>query len=283
MTREGGWPLAIRLSGLLLVLASATAFGFEDEAVSSPAGGQVVSKDVKFFIEATGEPQPEEFYRIEIARDAAFENIVLDIDGRKDRGGWAFGTARGFDDVPEKYRPASFQGIHFVMRGRLEDGDYFWRAHKAVGSGGWTRIDGAESFSVDTVPPRPVDDLRVKRAADGTLELSWSPVGYDAEGRPERVAGFRVYQYTKLLRMYRPLTHYVITEGVPTTARVAPDALEDQRIVFFRVQAVDEVGNEEGRTIPKRIGELDTTRDIVNADELTDPAYLKRLAQEEAE
>ena len=57
-------------------------------------------------------------------------------------------------------------------------------------------IDGELSFRVDTVPPGPVLGLVADRHSDGSLGLAWEPVYEDAEGKLERVAGYRVYRYT---------------------------------------------------------------------------------------
>lgn len=270
-------------TGVVLVSFIGIAPAFEDERLSIPSAGEVVSEELHFHIEASGEPEPEEFFRIEIALDADFESIVDSFDNREDRAGWAIASPRGLEDVPERYRPTAFEGIHLRPRKRFEDGTYYWRAFKAVGSGAWEPIPGTESFVVDTIPPQPVESLQVRRSADGALQLSWSPVGYDLDGQPERVAGFRVYQYTKLLRMYRPMTRNIVTEGEATTVSIPAEALESERIVFFRVQAVDEVGNEEGRTRPKRIGELELARTHASPDLLTNPDYLRQLSQQEAD
>ncbi|RMF75802.1 MAG: fibronectin type III domain-containing protein [Acidobacteria bacterium] len=269
--------------GAICLAASAAlpaAGAFEDEHPVFPADDAVVGREIHFFIGADGRPDPAETYRIEVALDDDFEQIVAVFDSGEKRTGWSVATRYDVGDVPEQYRPQFEVGIHYFARGRLSDGVYYWRVSKSLAGGAYEVLDRPVRFVVDTVPPEPVTDLTLLRDRDGTLVLRWSPVDSDGKGDPERVAGFRVYQYTKVLRMYRPLTRYIIAESTEPEVRVPLAAIDDSRIVFFRVQAVDEVGNEEGRSRPKRIGEIETTRTI-NADQLTDPAYLKRLAEEQ--
>jgi hypothetical protein len=266
-----------------LVAFAAPALAYDDERASLPADGSVVGGEVHFYIEASGGPEVEEFYRIEVAEDPDFEYVVTEHDSRDKKAGWAFGTMRGMslEEVPEQYRPVSFEGIHYRGRTRLDDGEYYWRASKAIGGGEWEPIDGENRFVVDTTPPEDVPDLRVDKREDGELVLSWGTVGYDVSGNSERVVGFRVYQYTKLLRMYRPLTRYIVGEVPGNDLEVDTSNLEQSRIVFFRVQAVDDVGNEQGRRRAKPFGEWQEAREITPPDKLTDPAYLRRLAREE--
>ncbi len=276
----------VRLSHLLILLvvfpwAGTAPLAFEDEQPAYPADDAVVGRNIHFFIAASGDPVPEEYYRIDVALDDEFEEIVAVFDSRKNRTGWAVATPYDVTDVPEQYRPQFENGVHHFSRKRLGDGIYYWRVAKAQGAGDFVVLDPVERFIVDTVPPEPISDLVLMRdASDGSLVLRWAPVMFDATGEPERIAGFRVYQYTKVLRMYRPLTRYIVAESLEPELRVPLKSVEDNRIVFFRVQAVDEVGNEEGRSRPKKIGEIEKTRSI-NADQLTDPAYLKRLAEEQ--
>jgi hypothetical protein len=268
-------PLALALG------TGSAALAFEDERPAAPARGETVSQEFEFFIEAEGEPEPEEFYLIEVATDSEFENVVKTFDSRESRAGWAFGGLKGLEDVPEEYMPANYEGIHLRVKGQLDDGDYYWRVSKAVGGGDWQPLRGEESFRIDTVPPEPVHDLRVDRTPSGTVLLSWGPVGRDLDGNPERVAGFRVYHYTKLLKKYRVMTRYILSERDDFSLELPADTLGEHKIVFFRVQAVDEVGNEEGRRRPKPIGTYADDREHPDADLLTDPNYLRRLAQEE--
>ena len=265
---------------ITLLLGAALAFGYSDERVVSPGDGERVSARMEFYISASGGLEKEEFFRIEVASDRKFEEIVARFDSRDSKSGWVFGDLLGVDDVPEKYRPVNFQGIHFRSRGRLKDGEYYWRASKALGGGAWEPIDGEEFFTVDTLPPEPVDSLRLAIDEAGNLLLSWSPVNFDTGGGPEDVGGYRVYQYTRRLKRYPVMTRYMVGE-TEYTEHLVPNIREDtRRIVYYRVRAVDGVGNEEGRRRPAPLGSLDAQLHPPNLDQLADPAYLRRLAQE---
>lgn len=283
-------PPRIRLTRLF-ALALACALGapaslaFDGERPAAPARGESVSSNLTFYIEASGRPLPEEYYRIEVALDSDFDRIVASFDNKKEKAGWLLGDTLDVSDVPEKYRPVNYQGIHFRVSGKLQDGTYFWRAAKAQGNGGWVPLDGVQQFNVDTRPPAPVDSLRLRRLPDGTLQLWWAPVMRDMGDDMEQVAGYRVYRYDKLLKRYPLMTRYLAQETSDTQAAFGPPPnAEDaplERIVFFLVNAVDQVGNEEGRRRPLPLGDLENPAEIPNLDELSDPNYLRQLNQAE--
>jgi hypothetical protein len=280
-------PPTVRLSAfaLAIVLGTSAAVAFQDERPAAPAKGEVVSSSVDFYIEASGRPVPEEVYRIEVAVDSDFDRIVATFDGKKDKVGWLLGDSYNVGDVPEKYLPKNYQGIHYRVNGKLQDGTYFWRASKAQGNGTWTPIDGVQQFTVDTRPPAPVDSLRLRRLEDGTLQLWWSPVMRDMGDDMEQVAGYRIYRYDKTLKRYPLMTRYLAQETRDTTAAFSPPPNPNdaplERIVFYLVNAVDAVGNEEGRRRPLPIGDLENPTEVPNLDELSDPNYLRQLNQAE--
>ena len=47
------------------------------------------------------------------------------------------GDPAGLEDVPPELQPSNFLGIHLRVTSKLEDGEYFWRASKTTGGGGW--------------------------------------------------------------------------------------------------------------------------------------------------
>ncbi len=280
-------PFVLRLSvfALAAALGSSAARAFEGERPASPARGEIVSSTVNFYIEASGRPLPEEYYRIQVARDSDFDRIVATFDGKKEKNGWLLGDSYSVSDVPAKYLPVNYQGIHYRLDAKLADGTYFWRAAKAQGNGAWQPIDGVQQFAIDTRPPAPVDSLRLRRLPDGTLQLWWSPVMRDMGDDMEQVAGYRIYRYDKTLKRYPLMTRYLAQETNDTQAAFEPppnpeDATAD-RIVFYLVNAVDQVGNEEGRRRPLRIGDLETAFEPPNLDELSDPEHLRKLNQAE--
>ncbi len=280
-------PVVLRLSVLALAAASGTpaSWAFEGERPAAPGRGEIVSSTVSFYIEASGRPLPEEYYRIEVALDSDFDRIVATFDGKKEKVGWLLGDSYNVADVPAKYLPTNYQGIHYRVNGKLVDGTYFWRAAKARGNGGWLPLDGVQQFEIDTRPPAPVDSLRLRRLPDGTLQLWWTPVMRDMSDDMEQVAGYRVYRFDKTLKRFPLMTRYIAQETSDTQAAFEPppnpEDVAAERIVFYFVNAVDQVGNEEGRRRPLRIGDPESAVETPNLDELTDPDYLRRLNQSE--
>ncbi|UCF66511.1 MAG: hypothetical protein JSV80_12020 [Acidobacteriota bacterium] len=273
------WASFLALSWLL---CAPTVLAFSGERPAAPRDGQVVGSSVHFYIEAKGDPELEEFYRIEIATDKEFEpdQIVVVFDMRKLRTGWSIGSLGSVRDVPERYIPQDFEGIHYRAGERLRSGSYYWRALKAVGSGDWTRIGGIEKFVIDTAPPAAVDSLRMKRNEDGEIEFDWRPVPFDVNGEYETVAGYRIYRYTRRLKRYPPATKFLVAETDLTSFRLPFAAESSGDIVYYRVQAVDEVGNEIGRPLPRAIGSFEVAFNPPNLDLLTDPEYRRQMDEE---
>ncbi len=265
---------------LCLGLAPLSARAFEGERPGYPVNDERVGAWFEFWIEADGRPATEEFYRIEVARDSDFEQVVAVFDQRKQKQGWLIGDPLGLDDIPEQYRPQNYEGIHYKVRGRLRDGEYWWRAYKALGGGDWTLLDGEGHFFVDTDPPAPVDSLEVTKLEDGSIELRWAPVVMEVDEEPEDTAGYRVYRYTRRLKRYPLMTRYLVAETEDTRLVLPPDEDENLKIVFYRVNAVDQAGNEMGRRRPKPLGAFDVKFHPPDADSLTNPEYLRQLSQE---
>lgn len=265
--------------GLFALLVS-PALAFEGEQPRRPSGGEPVAAQIEFYIEADGRPMAGESYKIEVARDKDFENVVATFDGSKERAGWMMADPEAVQSAPPELRPAEFEGIHLRAPRKLGDGEYFWRAFKSTDGTSWNQIGGVEEFTVDTQPPAGVDTLRARRLGDGSVELSWSPVGFSVDQQPERVAGYRIYRYEKLLKRYPPMTRYLVKELENDTSAQIATPNSTARIIFFRVVAVDEVGNEDGRNRPQPIGSLDVAFNPPDLDRLTDPAVLREMYEE---
>ncbi len=271
------------LSVALFLAPAHRSIAFENERLGAPIKGEAVSDLVTFYISADGRPIQGEAYKIEIARDSDFEKIVTTFDGSKERGGWSLGDPKGIEDVPPELAPTNFLGIHLRVQPKLADGEYFWRAAKTTGGGGWTEVRGSESFVVDTRAPADIDTLRLRRLPDGSIQLWWAPITYGSDNQPETVAGYRVYRYEKLLMRYPPMTRYLLRELQADTTVTIPLKDTEPSMVFYRVSAVDEVGNEDGRRRPAPIGALDAQFNPPDADALTDPKVLRRMYEEARE
>lgn len=263
---------------------SIPAAAFENERVSFPDHGTSVSSRFDFYIEASGGAEVGELYQIEVARDSDFEDIVAVIDMKESRKGWMIGDSLGVSDIAEEFLPQDFEGIHYRSRRVLKDGEYYWRAYKSVNGGDWSEISGEGHFFVDTRPPRAVDTLRIGKQPSGAVVFSWEPIARDEEDNPERVAGYRIYSYPRVLMRYPVMTRYLTAE-VRDAEYVAPIDIGEKppRITYFRVRAVDDVGNEDGRRSPKRIGELDIVFNPPDLDQLTNPQYLRQLNDQYSE
>lgn len=258
---------------------------FEDERIGAPLKGERVTGGLEFYIAAEGRPLDGELYRIEVGADAKFEKIVTVYDMAKSRSGWMIGDPKGIEDVPEELIPKNYSGIHLRVLKPLADGEYYWRAAKSTDGLSWQPIDGGtDRFIVDTHPPAAVDTLRLKRLADGSIQLWWAPVVESSDLNPETVRGYRLYRYDRPLKRYPTLTKFLMKEVAEETSITLPIKSDDSaRITFYRVQAVDEVGNEEGRQRPAPIGSMEAAFNPPNADQLTDPKYLGELYRQARE
>lgn len=265
---------------LLVSLSGPPAVAFDRESPADPAKGKTVSGEISFYVSASGRPQAEELYRIEVASDHEFRRIVKTFEMGKDRAGWSLGDPEGIDNIPEKYAPRNFEGIHYRGQLRLADGTYYWRVLKSVGGGGFNPLRGVETFTVDTVPPEPIDTMRMRLLPDGRLQMYWTAPFNDAKGNAERVAGYRVYRYPRMLKRFPLMTRNLAGE-VQDSQFVLPQKDDTSRITFFFVQAVDEAGNEEGRRRPAPLGSYQVAFDPPNMDEAINPENLKRMAAEE--
>ncbi len=265
----------------VLLLVPRPALAYTDEALGAPRGGERVSAEVVFYIEADGHPEPLEFYKIEIASDSDFETVVRAIDMAKQKAGWSLGDLRTLEKIPEAQRPKNFEGIHFRLQKPLPDGTYFWRASKSLNGGPYEAIRGTESFVIDTTPPEPVDTLRLRRLEDGRVQIYWSDVTRDVNGEQELAEGYRVYRFTKTLKRFPIMTRYLAAETKETQA-VFPGREDPATITYFFVNGVDKVGNEAGRRRPVPIGGYEVAFNPPNLNQLTNRKYLKRLAQQDA-
>jgi hypothetical protein len=151
------------------------------------------------------------------------------FDQREEPAGWLWG-----DEGRILYRPAV----------PLEDGTYHWRI------GAWNGVEwvdgaGAAKLRIDATPPADVEELTVHEdPTGGRVILEWLPVGLDRRGRPEYVARYHVYRYTT--GPFPPLVRAHELGSTPEP-RFVDDRPLEVPILFYRVTAEDEAGNEPGR------------------------------------
>jgi hypothetical protein len=198
-----------------------------------PADGAVVGPRPVFCIgyEIPSERAAGELrFRITLdPRDRGLE--PYDFDQRRRRSGWLLG-----DEGEVLYRP----------RKPLDDGRYRWRAWAWNGVD-WVPGEDAFDLRVDSVPPAAVEGLRVRfDEKKGQVHLEWDPVTLDLSGRPEFVARYHVYRYER--RVFPPAARVHEIGVVEQTRFVDKDPPPTaSKILFYKVVAEDQAGNEAGR------------------------------------
>jgi hypothetical protein len=198
-----------------------------------PGDGDVVGPRTVFEIgyEVLGDPPPRRL-RFRIRLEPVGDRGTAEVfDQRRRPSGWLVG-----EPGRVLYRP----------RRDLADGEYRWET-AAWNGVNWVVSRQRPTFRVDSVPPADVEDLRLEfdRSAGRAL-LEWPPVTSDREGRPEFVARYHVYRYEERGPFRRVRPHEVAVVEQPTYVDTDA-ALRDVRILFYRVTAEDEAGNEGGR------------------------------------
>jgi len=153
------------------------------------------------------------------------------FDQRRTRSGWFAG-----DEGQVLYR----------SRKPLRDGSYRWRAWYWNGTD-WVGGTPARRLRIDAVPPAEVGALRVTFDAEsGVVRLEWDPVVLDRDGGPEFVARYRVYRYEKRNFPGGVKTLEIGDVVEPRFIDHAPPASES-RILYYKVTAEDQAGNESER------------------------------------
>lgn len=219
--------------GLLLLASTATAQVLENVRPGFPAAGEVVGPKPIFKVLVDGTDVHKMRFKIELSRDD-FESVDRTIDQEKDGNGWAYLLSG------EEW------GGAYRTRDPLGDGKWSWRAWAWNGVD-WVKGPADGRFVVDSVPPADVEgiEMRIDRR-EKVVHLRWGPVTTDREGRPERVAKYRVYRYQKR-SFFFSIRAFELGETDRTWFEDRdPQALENP-LVFYKIVAEDDVGNEEGR------------------------------------
>ena len=168
-------------------------------------------------------------FSIELSRDK-FEKDIRRWDGRKATRMWS------------TYSEEDGEGGQFHAPEDLAEGTWWWRVtlhDGAVDSG----PDFAGSFIVDATPPAEVENLMVTYDAQtGTANLQWDPVTEDLNGGGELVDHYRVYRYER--RGIFPSGNLKLLGTTERESFDDPKAGKLTPIAYYRVTAVDSVGNE---------------------------------------
>lgn len=180
--------------------------------------------------ETVGEDSHPQGHRFRInLRPLRLSDTFYEFDQRVDRRGWLLG---------EPYR------VLYRPRVPLEDGVYRWSVHSWNGTT-WSAGNREQELRVDSVPPADVEGLRVELARDG-LTLDWEPVTLDRDGRPEFVYRYHVYRYESAATPLVAVPYQIGTTEQPPFVDRTPLA-DAARVLYYRVTAEDESGNEPGR------------------------------------
>lgn len=169
------------LAVLLPIAAAPAAFCIDDVTPFEPAGGATVGERPVFRFHVKGDWKGVGQAKIELSRDR-WKTVEKSWDMRESMAGWGM-----IAEEDEK-------GGLFRCTEAIPEGDWEWRV--TVFQNG-AQYDGARTaaFRVDATPPAEVEGLRMKRVQDGSIVLTWDPVIYDVEGRPETVDHYVVYRY----------------------------------------------------------------------------------------
>jgi hypothetical protein len=197
-----------------------------------PEDGAVTGPRTLFEIgyDTLGEPHPRDLrfrIRLDPLRDDGSRHV---FDQRKSRSGWLVGEPGRM-----LYRPTR----------PLADGAYRWNV--AVWNGvEWVTHARPFKLKIDSVPPADVEDLSVERdTPEGRALIEWSPVTLDRNGRPEFVSLYHIYRYERGSPVRRVRVHEIATVEEPRFVDSDPRAIREP-LLFYRVTAEDEAGNEGG-------------------------------------
>jgi hypothetical protein len=201
---------------------------------AEPADGARVGTRPKLRVAVEGSDVLKMRFRIEMSRDD-FDTIAYDFDQRDEPNGWAF-ISFGFDEP----------GALYMARSPLEDGTYDWRVSAWNGIE-WIAGKRTRRIVIDGIPPADVDGVRMRAdVANKTITLDWDPVVTDQKGDPEQVAKYHVYRYEQRA-MFLSIGVFQIAEVEDTHYEDADPTFFDFPLVFYKITAEDEAGNETGR------------------------------------
>jgi len=224
--------LALALTALLVGSASARAAPIDRFFPVTPPDGAVAGPNPTFVIgyatrDAADDPRELRFgITLEPLRDAG-QRYVFDQDSKP---GWLHGDAGQ---------------VIFRPRRPLADGAYRWRPR--IWTGTEWRTGEAFALRVDSVPPADVSGMRVGiDPSDGAVLLRWTPVTLDRDGRPEYVERYHVYRYETGVSLPVIRTFEIGTTVEPGFVDRS-DPPPDATILFYKVTAEDEAGNEPER------------------------------------
>jgi hypothetical protein len=225
---------ALALTALVLAPAAA-AQTVDDVFPLEPRDGGRCGPRGKFRIGIDGAGVLEMRFKIELSRDG-FDTIAYTFDQQASPRGWAFIASKTFD------RPGA---VYFPQK-PLDDGVYEWRTYAWNGVE-WMAGKTVHRLVIDAVPPADVEGVRMRVDPEReVVVLDWDPVVLDREGRPEYVAKYHVYRYFRASFFFVIRTFHIGTVEDTHFEDTDPIAMKS-KMVFYKVTAEDEAGNEADR------------------------------------
>ena len=221
---------AVLLAAVLLAPGGARAQSVDRVFPLDPGDRAIVGTRPTFQLGVEGSDIGKMRFRVELSRNG-FETIAHTFDQQAEPTGWIFTALNGEN------------GAAYRVRSPLGDGPYQWRVSAWNGTD-WVPGKETRVLRVDGVPPADVGplDMDVDPVTKGIV-LEWKPVTVDREGRPESVARYKVYRYEKR-SMFFSIRAFEIGETETSRFVDASRKAADMGLLFYKVTAVDEAGNE---------------------------------------
>jgi hypothetical protein len=229
------------VSAALMILAASSAApalaqSVEDVYPVEPKDGETIGPRSALRIGVRGTDVAAMKFRVELSRDG-FATVALTFDESADRNGWGLWAQADGNE----------QTVVYQVQRPIPDGRYEWRAWA------WNGLEwilGKKRFGVrvDAVPPAEVTGIRMTADKDTKkVVLDWDSVTTDLDGRAERVARYRIYRYARGTAFPSARPYEIGTTTVPHFEESGDAAIETP-ILYYRVAAEDEAGNEAGRS-----------------------------------
>jgi hypothetical protein len=225
--RFGAMVMALGLA------APAAAQSLEASWPGEPVSGASVGPRPILSVHVEGTDVELMKFRIALSRDE-FKTVAHTFDQGADANGWAWMLL------------GDEHGAIYRVKEPLQDGLWEWKVWAWNGIE-WVPGKHTARFTVDAVPPADVDGVSMRaNRIKKSIDLRWSAVVTDQNGRPERVRKYKIYRWSKKA-FFAPIRVFGIGETETTWFEDTDAKVLDYPILFYKIVAEDEAGNETGR------------------------------------